>query len=83
MANSQTSIFPIRWISTVDAMLPYCDRPKLDFSKFPFLKVETSKFRVTEFTFPILEKGGVRDYSWVQRALWDAIDITDSLKREG
>ena len=58
-----------RWISTVDALHPYCDSPK---------------FRVTEFAFPILQvkDGNKKDFSFVQRAVWDALDIADALKKE-
>ena len=58
-----------RWISTVDALHPYCDSPK---------------FRVTEFAFPILhgKNGSGKDFSLVQRAVWDALDIADTLKKE-
>ena len=58
-----------RWISTVDALHPYCDSPK---------------FRVTEFAFPILhgKDGSEKDFSLVQRAVWDALDIADALKKE-
>ena len=59
-----------RWISTVDALHPHCD---------------SSKFRVTEFAFPILlgKDGDEKDFSFVQRAVWDALDIADTLKDEG
>jgi len=73
-----------RWISSVDALLPYCDRPTVELSKFKLPTVKTAKFRVTEFTFPIVEdKAGERNYSFVQKAVWDALDMADQLKMGG
>ena len=61
-----------RWISTVDALHPYCDSPK---------------FRVTEFAFPILiqttGEGKTTNFSFVQKAVWDALDVADCLKEKG
>ena len=73
-----------RWISSVDALLPYCDRPTVELSKFKLPTVKTAKFRVTEFTFPIVEdNAGERNYSFVQKAVWDALDMADQLKMGG
>jgi hypothetical protein len=39
------------------------------------------KWRVFEFTFPVLEQAdGGLDFSLVQRAVWDALDIAERLK---
>ena len=73
-----------RWISSVDALLPYCDRPTIELNKFKLPTVKTAKFRVTEFTFPIFEdNAGERNYSFVQKAVWDALDMADQLKMAG
>ena len=63
-----------RWISTVDALHPYCDPTAL----LPYCP----KFRVTEFSFPILHGKDEKDFSLVQRAVWDALDIADALKKK-
>jgi len=49
----------------------------------PFRGASIRRFRVFEFEFPIWNHAGALDWSIVQAAVWDVIDVADKFRSEG